>query len=37
MLYTIEGKTVRERLWDETISELKFAGVLETLESMKSS
>ncbi|KAI3318925.1 NAD(P)-binding protein [Xylariaceae sp. AK1471] len=34
-LYTPEGKDVTQRVWDETIAELEFAGVRAILESMK--
>ncbi|OLN81343.1 Dehydrogenase/reductase SDR family member 13-like protein 2 [Colletotrichum chlorophyti] len=33
-VYTEEGKTSRERLWDETLQELEFAGVRSILDSM---
>ncbi|KAI8631889.1 NAD(P)-binding protein [Xylariaceae sp. FL1651] len=35
MLYTPEGKVVTQRVWDETLAELDFAGVRSILESMK--
>jgi hypothetical protein len=35
MLYTIEGKDVTERVWNETLAELDFAGVRTKLKSMK--
>ncbi|KAH8787251.1 hypothetical protein BGZ57DRAFT_939943 [Hyaloscypha finlandica] len=34
-LYTPEGKVVIQRVWDETLAELDFAGVGQILESMK--
>ncbi|KAK9365018.1 NAD(P)-binding protein-23 [Lipomyces kononenkoae] len=34
-LYTPEGKVVMQRLWDETLAELDFAGVRTILNSMK--
>ena len=34
-LYTPEGKVVTERVWEETLAELEFAGVRPILESMK--
>ncbi|KAL9621952.1 MAG: hypothetical protein Q9160_003614 [Pyrenula sp. 1 TL-2023] len=34
-LYTSEGKVVTERLWQETLNELDFAGVRGILDSMK--
>jgi hypothetical protein len=30
-MYTDQGLQMRERLWDETLEELKFAGVKEKL------
>jgi hypothetical protein len=30
-MYTEQGHQMRERLWDETLEELKFAGVKERL------
>jgi hypothetical protein len=30
-MYTDQGHQMRERLWDETLEELKFAGVEDTL------
>ena len=35
--YTPEGKEVREKLWEETIEDLSFAGTLKIVESLKSS
>jgi hypothetical protein len=34
-LYTPEGKVVIERVWEETLAELEFAGVRPILESMR--
>ncbi|MCJ1239315.1 hypothetical protein MMC14_007309 [Varicellaria rhodocarpa] len=34
-LYTLEGKVVTERVWEETLTELHFAGVRTILESMR--
>ena len=34
-LYTTEGRVVTQRVWDETLAELDFAGVRGILESMK--
>lgn len=34
-MYTPEGKMVTERLWEETLKELGFAGVRGILESME--
>jgi len=34
-LYTLEGKTVIERVWEETLNELDFAYARATLDSMK--
>jgi hypothetical protein len=34
-LYTLEGKVVTERVWEETLAELDFAGVRTILESMR--
>jgi hypothetical protein len=34
-LYTLEGKVVIERVWEETLTELNFAGVRAILESMR--
>ncbi|KAF2494351.1 short-chain dehydrogenase/reductase family protein [Lophium mytilinum] len=34
-LYTPEGKIVRQRVWEETMTELDFAGVRGILESMR--
>jgi hypothetical protein len=34
-LYTPEGHVVRERVWEETLAELDFAGVRPILESLK--
>jgi hypothetical protein len=30
-MYTDQGRRLSERLWDETLEELKFAGVTERL------
>jgi hypothetical protein len=30
-MYTEQGRQMRERLWEETLEELKFAGVKEKL------
>jgi hypothetical protein len=30
-MYTDQGRKMSERLWDETLEELKFAGVAEKL------
>ena len=27
MMYTSDGKTIMDRLWEETVKELEFAGV----------
>jgi hypothetical protein len=35
-LYTAEGEVAMQRLWDETMVELDFAGVRSILGSMKS-
>lgn len=35
MMYTPKGKRTTERLWEETIEELEFAGVSETLHAMQ--
>ena len=35
MLYTPEGKVLTDRVWEETLTELDFAGVRTILESMK--
>ncbi|KUL90964.1 hypothetical protein ZTR_00809 [Talaromyces verruculosus] len=35
MLYTPEGTVLRQRLWEETLTELDFAGVRTILESMR--
>ncbi len=35
LIYTPEGKVVTERVWDETLAELDFAGVRSILNSMK--
>ncbi len=34
MMYTLEGKKTTERLWEETLVELEFAGVRNILDSM---
>ncbi|TRX96931.1 hypothetical protein FHL15_002237 [Xylaria flabelliformis] len=36
LLYTPEGHVLIQRVWDETLAELDFAGVRKILESMKS-
>lgn len=36
LLYTDEGKKTMERLWEETLEELQFAGVGHIVTSMKS-
>ncbi|KAF1849032.1 short-chain dehydrogenase/reductase family protein [Cucurbitaria berberidis CBS 394.84] len=35
MMHTREGKQTMERLWDETMAELEFAGVRQILESIR--
>lgn len=35
MLYTPEGNVLRQRLWEETLTELDFVGVRTILESMR--
>jgi hypothetical protein len=35
MLYKPEGDELRQRLWEETLTELDFAGVRTILESMR--
>ncbi|KAJ7232459.1 hypothetical protein B0H12DRAFT_1019266 [Mycena haematopus] len=35
-LYTLEGKVLTRRVWEETLTELDFAGVRQILESMRS-
>lgn len=35
MLYTPEGDKLRQKLWEETLTELDFAGVRTILESMR--
>ena len=35
MMYTPEGKAITDRLWDETIAELEFAGVRDILQGMR--
>ncbi len=35
LLYTPEGEVLIQRVWDETMAELDFAGVRAILESMK--
>lgn len=35
LMYTPEGKQIIERLWQETLAELGFAGVQGILEGMK--
>jgi hypothetical protein len=30
-MYTEQGQQMRERLWDETLEELRFAGVKDKL------
>jgi hypothetical protein len=34
MMYTPEGQKTTERLWEETLDELNFAGVKEIINSM---
>lgn len=36
LLYTDEGKKTMQRLWEETLEELQFAGVGHIVTSMKS-
>jgi len=36
MMYSPKGKKVTERLWNETLTELEFAGVRDILISMRS-
>lgn len=36
LLYTPEGEVLKERVWEETLAELDFAGVRGILEQMKS-
>lgn len=36
MLYTVEGKAVIDQLWQETMEELKFAGVKEIFQTERS-
>jgi hypothetical protein len=33
--YTPEGQEAREKLWDETMEELKFAGASEVVKSLE--
>jgi hypothetical protein len=35
MMYQPEGKQITEKLWEETLTELHFAGVRETVSSMR--
>jgi len=35
LLYAPDGNSVTERLWDETMKELEFAGALRVLEGLK--
>lgn len=35
MLYTPEGQVVIDRLWEETMAELEFAGVRQILNEMR--
>lgn len=35
ILYTLEGKVLIQRIWEETLAELEFAGVRRILEPMK--
>ena len=35
MMYTPEGKDVTKRLWEETLDELRFAGVKDILSSLE--
>jgi len=35
IMYTQEGARVRERLWEETMEELNFAGVSDIMRDMK--
>jgi hypothetical protein len=35
MMYSPRGKQVTERLWNETLDELEFAGVRDILASMR--
>lgn len=35
LLYTPEGKVITQRVWDETLAELDFAGVRDILDSMR--
>jgi hypothetical protein len=35
LIYASDSKTVTERLWDETMKELEFAGPLRILEGLK--
>jgi hypothetical protein len=35
MLYTPEGNELRQRLWEETLTELDFAGVRSVLDSLR--
>lgn len=35
MMYTPEGKQTTERLWEETLAELEFAGMKQILDSMR--
>lgn len=35
MLYTSEGQAITQRVWDETLAELDFAGARDIAESLK--
>ncbi len=35
MLYTLEGKEIIERVWEETLAEFEFAGVRQIVDSMR--
>jgi hypothetical protein len=35
LLYTAEGHIVKERLWEETLEELNFAGASKIIQDMK--
>jgi hypothetical protein len=34
LLYTVEGENIKERLWQETLEELRFVNVNGLLESL---
>lgn len=34
IVYTKDGEAIKERLWNETMEELKFAGVSKVLEEL---